>query len=107
MTTATKVQAILENAAAQILQTLQGQESSGWESVYDEDGNPNLPNSERSVLVFLCGDRSMSDDRPTDAAWGLAEGYWDIEKQYWRVHGRQNSYVTHWREQPEPPETAQ
>lgn len=101
----TIMQNAAERAAEHILQEVRA--LSGWESIFDEDENINVPDNERELLVFLCGDRKITDDRPDDADWGLAEGYWDIEKQYWRVRGTPNSYVTHWREQPVPPETAQ
>jgi len=102
-----KVSWALHEAEQRILQGLQGMDASGWEPVYDEDENLNVPDTERQVFVFLYGDRKVTDERPEDGEWGLKEGYWDIEKQYWRVGGIPNSSVTHWREEPAPPETAQ
>lgn len=107
MTIAQDVSWALHEAEQRILQSIQGMDSSGWEPVFDEDGNPNVPDDERAVFVFLLGDRPIHAERPgDDAGWGLREGYWDIEKQYWRVSGSPNPYVTHWREQPPPPESA-
>lgn len=96
------ITSILHDAAEQILQSLQD-DGNQWEQVVDEDGNDNLPDSERQVMVFLCGDRKILDPRPDDAAWGLNLGYFD---KYWRVYGRPEKYVTHWRELPPPPSSA-
>lgn len=79
---------------------------SDWIPVVDADGNPNLPTDEREVLVFLCGDRGIGDPRPDDAPWGMGFGWFDQEKRCWRVGGRPEGYVTHWREKPREPETA-
>jgi hypothetical protein len=72
----------------------------------DEDGNPSIPDNERAVLVFLCGDRGLLADRPDDAGWGERFGYFDHDKRAWRVGGALNSYVTHWMDLPAPPPTA-
>ena len=101
-----KITSILSDATEQILQHLQD-DGNQWEQVVDEDGNDNLPDSERQVMVFLCGDRKLLDTRPDDAAWGLNLGYYDFDKGYWRVHGRPERYVTHWRELPPFPSDAQ
>jgi len=94
----------LQEAEQRILTALQDGGADGWVSVFDEDGNPNLPTTERQVLVFLCGDRKLTDPRPSDdAGHGLRLGYFDHDKQYWRVHGRSERYVTHWRECPDDP----
>ena len=93
----------LQKAETEIRQAVQGMTGDGWTSVYDEDGNLDVPSTERSVLVFLCGDRERSDYRPDDAGYGLRLGYWDTEKLYWRVSGKPERYVTHWRECPADP----
>jgi len=93
----------LQEAEQRILSALQGGGADGWISIVDEDGNDNLPTTERQVMVFLCGDRELTAKRPEDAGYGLALGYFDHDKQYWRVHGKINWYVTHWRECPDPP----
>lgn len=94
----------LQEAEQRILLALQEDRSEdSWNAVEDEDGNPNLPTTEREVMVFLCGDRGLMDPRPEDAAYGLRLGYFDHDKQYWRVHGRPERYVTHWRECPDAP----
>lgn len=97
---------ILSNAAEAILRNVQDG-GDQWEQVVDEDGNENLPDSEREVMVFLCGDRKLLDPRPSDAAWGLKLGYYDLDKRYWRVYGKIERYVTHWRELPPEPSSAQ
>lgn len=79
-----------------------------WVSVEDADGNPALPDNERSVLVFLCGDRDLLADRPDDTGWGERFGYYDHDKRAWRVGGSVagGRYVTHWMDLPDPPESA-
>jgi len=79
-----------------------------WVPVVDEDGNPSLPDTERSVLVFLCGDRDLTADRPNDAGWGERFGYFDRDKRAWRVGGSvaEGRHVTHWMDLPDPPATA-
>lgn len=81
--------------------------NAGWQPVSDDDGNLNVPSSERQVMVFLSGDRSLSAERAIDQGWGIKLGWWDTEKQYWRSGGKIERYVTHWRELPNPPITAQ
>lgn len=93
----------LQEAEQRILTALQDGGADGWISVFDEDGNPNLPTTERQVLVFLCGDRGLTDPRPDDAAYGLHFGWFDHDRQSWRVGGSFNRYVTHWRECPDAP----
>jgi hypothetical protein len=98
------IQWALSEAEQRILLAIQEHnDGDSWISVEDEDGNPNVPTDEREVLVFLCGDCRLTDERPPDAGWGLRQGYFDHDKQYWRVHGRPESYVTHWREAPAAP----
>lgn len=94
----------LQEAEQRILSAIQQNAGGdGWIEVEDKDGNPNVPTTERQVMVFRCGDRKSTDPRPDDAAYGLALGYFDHDKQYWRVHGRLCGYVTHWRECPDNP----
>lgn len=94
----------LQEAEQRILLALQSEaQGDGWIEVFDEDGNPNVPTTERRVMVFLCGDRKATDPRPNDAAYGLNFGYFDHDKQFWRVHGSFCRYVTHWRECPDDP----
>ncbi len=75
----------------------------GWTDVFDEDGNPDLPSTEREVLVFLCGDRDRVDPRPEDAPYGIRIGWFDHDRRTWRVHGEWSRYVTHWRDLPPSP----
>ena len=93
----------LQEAEQRILSALQGSGADGWIPAVDEDGNDNLPTTERRVMVFLCGDRGLAAERPEDAGHGLRLGYFDHDKQYWRVHGKIERYVTHWRECPDDP----
>ena len=94
---------IMHAANEEILRSLQHIDSK-WVSVIDEDGNPDLPDDEREVLVFLCGNlKNSSVPRPEDAGYGMRFGYFDFEKQMWRVHGVRERYVTHWMETPPPP----
>lgn len=74
-----------------------------WTPVVDDDGNEDVPDTEREVMVFLCGDRGIRDERPGDASYGLSMGWFDVDKRYWRVRGKIERYVTHWRECPPPP----
>lgn len=101
-----KITWALQEAEQRILSALQSESQVGWIGVYDEDGNPNLPTTERKVMVFLCGDRKSTDSRPADAGYGLNFGYFDHDKQYWCVHGSNCRYVTHWRECPDGPMAA-
>lgn len=98
------IQWALSEAEQRILLAIQEHnDGDSWISVNDEDGNPNVPTDEREVLVFLCGDRRLTDERPPDAPYGLRQGYFDHDRQYWRVGGSRQPYVTHWREAPSPP----
>ncbi len=80
------------------------QQPAGWTPVIDEDGNLDAPDNERQVLVFLCGDRTAVDPRPSDkAGYGLRIGYFDTDAFCWRVGGQKEPYVTHWMECPAAP----
>lgn len=97
---------IMHAANEEILRSLQHFDSQ-WVSVEDIDGNPDLPDDEREVLVFLSGDKeSSSDPRQEDAGYGLRQGYYDHSKRFWRVHGSKEWYVTHWMETPPKPKVA-
>lgn len=98
-----QITAALQEAESRILTAMQGAGSEGWISVEDEDGNPNLPTTDRELLVFLCGDRGLADPRPSDAGYGLRLGWFDTDKGRWRVNGQLCRYVTHWRECPDRP----
>lgn len=78
-----------------------------WIRSVDEDGDRDVPDTERDVMVFLCGDRKLFDPRPDDAGYGLKIGWFDRDAWMWRVEGEFNRYVTHWRELPPPPSTAE
>ena len=77
-----------------------------WTPFIDSDGNQNPPTDMREVLVFLSGDRTIDAPRDDDAGWGLRLGWYDHDKQYWRVGGRPEGYVTHWMDAPQPPKGA-
>jgi len=97
-----RVKGILHDAEQAILQAVQHAEAE-WVSVTDADGNPDVPDDERQVLVFLCGDRRAWDDRPSDAGYGIRQGWYDQDGRYWRAGGTRECYVTHWMESPAPP----
>lgn len=101
-----QVEWALREAEVRIMQAVQNP-GDGWNEVCDEDGNENVPDSAREVLVFLCGDRPLSAERPSSAGHGLRLGWFDDEKRFWRVGGTANAFVTHWREVPAPPELTQ
>lgn len=96
---------IMHAANEEILRSLQHFDSK-WVSVEDIDGNPDLPDDEREVLVFLCGDRSLNDPRPANAGWGMRFGYYDHSKGFWRAYGSKEMYVTHWMDTPPSPVAA-
>ena len=100
-----EITGILHEANEKILRAIQeaATPTDAWVSVIDEHGNENLPDDERRVLTFECGDRCPGDPRPSNAAYGMGFGWFDQDKRYWRVHGRISRYVTHWREEPLPP----
>lgn len=80
------------------------QYTSDWTPAIDVDGNPDVPDTERQVIVFLCGDRKATDPRPSPSAgYGIRFGWFDTEKQSWRVDGKLERFVTHWREVPPNP----
>ena len=69
----------------------------------------NLPGEQgqdsEEVLLFLNGDCAMTDfEARRGGGWGIRLGYFDAEKQAFRVHGRPDSFVTHW--MPLPPSPA-
>lgn len=95
----------LREAEERILSHLQWDDQGPqWEPAWDDAGNPNVPSTERELLVFLMGDRSPTAYRPDDAGWGLRLGHWDTDKHCWRVNGVPCSYVTHWMECPPSPD---
>jgi hypothetical protein len=98
------VTSILHEAELDIRRALQACDTGdGWCEFVDEDGNPNPPTDERQVIVFLCGDRELTDNRPDDAGHGVRLGYFDHDCRSWRVSGQRERYVTHWRDLPHDP----
>ena len=68
----------------------------------EEDARPNVPPDSREVLVFLCGNVDIGDEKGRNGGgWGVRLGYCD--NGIWRVHGRAEHHVTHWMELPAPP----
>lgn len=56
------------------------------------------------VMLFINGHCEITDmECRQGGAWGLRLGYFDAEKQAFRVHGRPESFVTHWQPLPPPP----
>lgn len=56
------------------------------------------------VLLFLNGNCTMTDfDARQGGGWGIRLGYFDAERQAFRVHGRPDSSVTHWQPLPAAP----
>ena len=80
--------------------------SQKWQSVLDEDGNPNLPDDERNVFLFLNGNVDIKDTAGRQGGgWGLRTGFYDKDKFLWRTGSRvEDFHVTHWMDQPPPPE---
>ena len=102
MSVTQNVSGILRAAEQRILQAVQYRDDV-WTPVVDDDGNPDLPCDERNLMVFLCGDRSRHDARPSDAEYGLRMGYFDQDRRCWYVAGRPEKDVTHWMETPPDP----
>ena len=97
-----QIKGIMRAAEESVLQICQ--QPAGWTPVIDEDGNLDAPDNPRQVLVFLCGDREITDPRPADdAGYGIRLGYFDTDAFGWRVHGKIDRYVTHWMELPAAP----
>jgi hypothetical protein len=96
------VKGLLHDVEHRILSA--AQHTSEWTPAIDADGNRDTPDTERQVLVFLCGDRGPCDPRPSSSAgYGMRFGYFDTERQSWRVNGQFERYVTHWMELPTNP----
>lgn len=82
----------------------------GWKRAYsdeqDEDTEQGAdPDNEREVLVFLNGHVGIMDQAGRrGGGWGLRLGWFDHDKNCWRVHGAYERHVTHWMEIPPPPE---
>lgn len=74
-----------------------------WTKVVDDDGNYDVPDSDRQVLVFLNGDRTVYDPRPADQGHGIRLGWWDEGKGCFRADGRMHAPVTHWMDLPSAP----
>ena len=103
MPLAKEIQEICSRFESDVMEAVKATDpSSQWEEVVDEDGNPNVPSDERTVLVFQFGGQGDAK-RPDDAPYGLAMGYFDHDRQYWRVHGSPSRYVTHWQNVPNDP----
>lgn len=96
------IKGVMQDAEKSLLQALQ-HGSSSWVDAIDDDGNNDTPDNERQVLVFLCGDRSIVAERPSNAGYGLRFGFFDHEKQCWMVSGKRDAFVTHWMECPAAP----
>ena len=65
------------------------------------------PDDERKVLVFINGHVGLHDmEGRKGGAWGIAIGWYEHERGFWRVHGRAEYHVTHWMELPAAPTPA-
>ncbi|RQZ25366.1 hypothetical protein DIE14_17085, partial [Burkholderia sp. Bp9017] len=68
------------------------------------NANIDVPGDEREVLVFLNGDCALCDwDGRKGGGWGIRLAYFDHDKNYWRVHGSRENFVTHWQDLPDAP----
>ncbi|WP_186191073.1 hypothetical protein [Burkholderia gladioli] len=77
------------------------------EAVAWENAESDIPNDEREVIVFLNGHCALTDmECRKGGGWGIRLGFYDHEKRYWRVHGKREHFVTHWRDLPDPPDSA-
>lgn len=102
-----QVEWALREAEERIMQAVHNA-GTEWNDVVDADGNDNVPDSPRQVLVFMCGDRKLTAKRPEDAGWGIRLGWFDSDRHIFHMGGsrQESQYVTHWREVPAPPEAA-
>ena len=79
----------------------------GWISVDERLPGEQGQDSEE-VMCFLNGHCASTDfDKRNGGGWGIRLGYFDAEKQAFRVHGRPDEFVTHWRALPTPPAMSQ
>ena len=68
------------------------------------NANIDVPGDEREVIVFLNGDCALCDwDGRKGGGWGIRLAYFDHDKNYWRVHGSRENFVTHWQDLPDAP----
>ena len=73
-----------------------------WDEGEEAESTP--PDDERAVLVFLNGHVTIHDgEGRRGGGWGTRLGYYDHDKNNWRVGGRVESFVTHWTDLPAKP----
>lgn len=79
------------------------EQQAGWVSVDERLPGEQGQDSEE-VMVFINGHCALTDfECRQGGAWGIRLGYFDAERQLFRVHGRPDSSVTHWMKLPEAP----
>ena len=85
------------------LAALRSEPVAGWISVDERLPGEQGCDSE-DVMLFINGHCEITDmECRQGGAWGLRLGYFDAEKQAFRVHGRPESFVTHWQALPLAP----
>ena len=78
----------------------------GWISVEDRLPGDQGHDSE-DVLVFINGHCDLHDMACREGgAWGLAQGWYESDRGYFRVGGAPNDDVTHWMPKPDKPPLA-
>lgn len=77
----------------------------GWQRVCDEHDNPNVPDDERRVLVFLNGHVTFDEylAKNLGGGHGVNLGRYDHEKRGWRVGTGLYQPVSHWMDLPQAP----
>ncbi|MGI2036385.1 DUF551 domain-containing protein [Rhizobium panacihumi] len=81
--------------------------TTGWIDVNDRLPGEQGHDSEE-VSVFLNGHCGLLDnEKRNGGGWGYRTGWYDAERGCFRVHGRPDSFVTHWQPLPAPPATTE
>lgn len=79
------------------------EQQAGWVSVDERLPGEQGQDSEE-VMLFINGHCKLTDmECRQGGAWGLRLGYFDADRQAFRVHGRPEPHVTHWRQEPPAP----
>jgi len=79
------------------------EQQAGWVSVDERLPGEQGQDSEE-VMLFINGHCALTDfECRQGGAWGIRLGYFDADRQVFRVHGRPEPHVTHWRQEPPAP----